>query len=60
MWINKYQPSVSDWYIVRIDGKKQVLMWNNHNHFFSDFAGKTYKFNEIDCWLDDSKSLKII
>lgn len=56
MWTNKYQPTIGDWYLAKIDGKKQILMWNDHNKFFADFAGKTYTFNQIDCWLDDSKA----
>jgi hypothetical protein len=31
-------------------------MWNSHNSFFTDFGGKTFNSNEIDCWLDDTKS----
>ena len=56
MWTNKYEPIESEWYLVKVNGKKEILMWNRHNKFFADFCGKTYKFNQIDCWLDDSKA----
>lgn len=54
MWTNKYEPIKSDWYIVKHQGKRTVMKWNNHNKFWCEFSGKTYKFNEIDEWLDDS------
>ncbi len=56
MWTNKYQPTIGGWYIAKINGNKQILMWNEHNLFFADFCCKTYKFDQIDCWLDDSKA----
>jgi len=54
MWTNKYEPTNSEWYIVKLQGKRTIMMWNEHNKFWTDFAGKTYKFNQIDEWLDDS------
>ena len=57
MWTNKYIPTERDWYIVKVNNKKQILMWNNHNKFFVDIVGKTYKFDQIECWLDDSKCI---
>lgn len=54
MWTKSYEPTESDWYIVKINGAKMPMMWNIHNKFFSDFAGKTYRFDEIECWLNDS------
>jgi hypothetical protein len=57
MWTNKYEPKEGGWFLTKVNGEKQILMWNSHNHFFADFAGKTYKFNQIDCWLDDSRAL---
>lgn len=53
MWTNKYEPKVGTWYLVKVDGKSTPMMWNDHNKFFADFCGKTYKFNQVDCWLDD-------
>ena len=55
MWTNTYEPKKSDWYLVKLNGVKQTLKWNSTNKFFVDFAGKTYTFDKIDCWLDDAK-----
>jgi hypothetical protein len=54
MWTELYEPTQSGWYVVKIEGKRTVMNWNSINKFWVDFAGKTYKFNEIDKWLDDS------
>lgn len=54
MWTKLYEPSETEWYIVKLQRKRTIMMWNAHNKFWCDFAGKTYKFNEIDEWLDDS------
>lgn len=53
MWTNNYNPNKSDWYVAKIEGKRTVLNWNAPNKFWSDFAGKTYEPECIDCWLDD-------
>ena len=55
MWTNKYEPIIGDWYLVKVAGRKEILMWNEFNKFFAGFSGKTYVFDQIDCWLDDSK-----
>lgn len=55
MWTNNYNPTEKGWYLVKINGKKDPLSWNIHNKFWSDFAGKTYRPDQIDCWLDDTK-----
>ena len=53
MWTKEYEPVKSDWYIVKIQGKRNILMWNSPNKFWTGLDGKTYKFNQIDEWLDD-------
>ncbi len=54
MWTNLYEPEESDWYIVKLQGKRTVLMWNSRNKFWVGFDGRTYLFKDIDMWLDDS------
>jgi hypothetical protein len=56
MWTNKYMPSDRGWYLVKINGLKSALLWNDYNHFFAGVDGKTYNFNDIDSWLDDSRA----
>lgn len=55
MWTNNYNPENGDWYIVKLNGKRMPMNWNNYNKFWCDFGGKTYKPEQIDCWLDDEK-----
>ena len=55
MWVNKYNPTEKGWYLVKINGVKDPLTWNVHNQFWCGLAGKTYKPDQIDCWLDDTK-----
>ncbi len=46
-------PKIGEWYICFVSGQRQILMYNNHNNFWADFAGKTYRPEQIDKWLDD-------
>ena len=54
MWTKDYEPTPREWYLIKINGVKFPAVWSV-NKFFVDMSGKTYKLNEIDCWLDDSK-----
>lgn len=54
MWTELYEPNQSGWYVVKFQGKRTIMNWNSTNKFWADFSGKTYKFKEIDKWLDDS------
>ena len=56
MWVKDYSPTKSDWYIVVVDGKRFPAMYNDHNNFWCGQDGKTYKPNQIEKWLDDSKA----
>lgn len=57
MWVKSYEPNIGGWYLCKINGNKLPLMWNKYNKFFSDFAGKTFHFLDIDCWLDDTLAI---
>lgn len=54
MWVKDYSPSVSDWFICVVDGKRLPLTYNAHNKFWCGLDGKTYKEGSVE-WLDDSK-----
>jgi len=55
MWTKDCNPTESDWYIIVVDGKRFPAMYNYHNNFWCGHDGKTYKPNQIEMWLDDSK-----
>ncbi len=54
MFVKSGNPTKGDWYIVKVDGRRQPMMWNDYNKFWSSMAGKTYKPEEIDGWFDDA------
>ena len=45
-------PTENLWFICYADGVRQPLRFNKHNQFWVALAGKTYKPNEIEKWLD--------
>lgn len=54
LWVNADDrtPSENLWFICYADGVRQPLLFNKHNQFWVALAGKTYKPNEIQRWLD--------
>jgi hypothetical protein len=57
MWItsSEVSPSESSWFIIYVNGVRFPARYNKFNNFWIDSAGKTYKPEQIDKWLDDSK-----
>ena len=47
-----FNPTENLWFICYADGVRQPLKFNKHNQFWVALAGKTYKPNEIERWLD--------
>ena len=54
LWVNADDrtPTENLWFICYADGVRQPLKFNKHNQFWVALAGKTYKPNEIEKWLD--------
>jgi hypothetical protein len=54
LWVNgdDRTPTENLWFICYADGVRQPLKFNKHNQFWVALAGKTYKPNEIERWLD--------
>jgi hypothetical protein len=54
LWVNSDDrvPTENLWFICYADGVRQPLKYNKHNQFWVALAGKTYKPNEIERWLD--------
>jgi len=54
LWVNSDDrtPTENLWFICYADGVRQPLKFNKHNQFWVALAGKTYKPNEIEKWLD--------
>lgn len=54
LWVNADDrtPTENLWFICYADGVRQPLKFNKHNQFWVALAGKTYKPNEIERWLD--------
>lgn len=52
-WISGRTPVTSDWFVCHIGDERVILKYNVTNKFWADFAGKTYKPDEISEWLDD-------
>ena len=54
LWVNSNDrvPTENLWFICYADGIRQPLKYNKQNQFWVALAGKTYKPNEIERWLD--------
>ena len=54
LWVNgdDRTPTENFWFICYADGVRQPLKFNKHHQFWVALAGKTYKPNEIERWLD--------